>query len=98
MRYIFLPALLLFISGSALAVHVDPNAPDGVAARYFADGSNMYALCTNGYAYRIGSCDNCPWVPLYMGADLPIPIVEILDWAPDFFTTHSGDIWGYLGI
>jgi len=89
MRYVFLPALLLFISGSAFAVPVDPNAPDGVAALFYAD-TYLMALDTNGQTWRHVNSEST-WV--LRAANLPIPISEVADWHPFFVLGNDGVMW-----
>ena len=100
MRHVLLPTLLLFIFGSALAVPVDPNALDGVAAITTAsiDGQSntvFLILCTDGKVYDLSGSGpyGYAWSPNNGFNDVPIPVSEILDWTPMGFRTHSGLIY-----
>jgi hypothetical protein len=95
--------LLGLLVGPSLAVPVDPNAEDGVAAIYPEnhDGftSNyVWVLRTNGEVWRYDN--NGVWRqsgidPNLSGGDLtvPVPVIEIADWTPGYFVTHSGTHW-----
>jgi hypothetical protein len=94
--------LLGLLVGASLAVPVDPNAEDGVAAIWpdnfdgFVRGF-VWVLRTNGEVWRY----DCEGVWRQSGVDpnlsgdltVPVPVTEIADWTPSFFTTHSGTRW-----
>jgi hypothetical protein len=94
--------LLGLLAGASHAVPVDPNAEDGIAAIYpqSDDGNTrgyVWVLRTNGEVWRFDK----DGIWLQSGVDpnlhgdltVPVPVAEIADWMPSYFTTHSGTRW-----
>lgn len=87
---IVLVLLCLLAATSALAVPVDPDAADGVAA-----WSGTSVLCTSGEVYFFVVPEQ-RWVLDYDGAiNPPVPVNEIADWSVNTFTTISGEHWAF---
>ena len=83
--------LLGLLAGPSLAVPVDPNAEDEVAAYLQTGVSLPMILRTNGEVYRY-DYDLEVWVR-HETYDVPVPVSEIADWALNCFTTHDGEWW-----
>jgi hypothetical protein len=89
MKALVAVALLLASTAPVIAVPVDLNAPDGIAARQI-EVNSMIVLCTDGRVFSINTYDRV-WT--FLGDDLPVPIVEIADWHLNFIRTHDGALW-----
>jgi hypothetical protein len=79
------------VATSVLAVPLDLNNPQGVAAVYTAtsDGTTAggyYLVCTdgNGYCFVGGTPQ---WAPFVAS---PVPLAEVADWTPWFMHTTDG--------
>ncbi len=80
--------LLLIFSTPMLAVPVDPNAPNEIAAFSIDD---VILLRTNGEVYDYDYPTHT-WV-LNSRLEVPVPVADIADWQTDCFITHGSDWW-----
>ena len=86
MRTTILTLCLVLLAGSAWAVPVDPNAPDGVAAIY-----DTWILFTDGkvLGWDVGS-------GIWKVRDpLPVSVPEIRDWSMLFIVTNDGRYFSF---
>lgn len=91
--YVCAGILMLAWALAASAVPVDPNAPDGIAAR-FVGGDVVYVLCTSGEVHWHSLAPNPSWRLLDpYPAESPVPLSEIADWGVRSLVTFSGNIW-----
>jgi len=82
---------VLVLAASSLAVPVDPNAEDGVAAIIY-NGGTANALCTNGEVWTF----NDYWNRL-SHMDPPVPVSDIADWDYSGFIHVNGEYWYWSG-
>jgi len=99
---------LLALPALTLAVPVDPDAPDGVAAALRIEPSGTYILCVSGEIWRMNPVAGMgPWESV--SDTLPIPVSEIQDWthravikAVDgttwLWVLISEDSWGWEAV
>ena len=92
MKTLLTIAMLLIISGSTLAVPVDPNASSGIAA-WESEGDHLYVLTTGGELLYLHAPIAATWES--HGLYLPdgIQVADIADWSRQWLMTHDGTIW-----
>ncbi len=83
-------ALLLIIACSALAVPVNPDSPNGVAATLIG-GQTIWVLCANGAEY-VWSWNDTEWT--FIGDNLPVPVDQIAEWSRYIIITVDGQMYG----
>jgi hypothetical protein len=81
------------VATSALAVPLNLNNPNGIAAIYTSSENSISAgayfiVCTdgNGYYCDSGLCGQ-GWVPFIAA---PVPLAQVSDWTPWLLTTFDG--------
>ena len=84
--------VVLCWSSVSVAIPVNPDAPDEIAALYLPDHNmSVRILRTNGEVWEL---DNDTWTWEHSQFfSVPVPVSEIADWFPASFQTHSGDVW-----
>lgn len=87
MRRMIATFVLLSIAGTAGAVQLDLDNPNGIAAMWsWGEGSGIvvYVVCTDGSGFR-GTGGT--WQP---STAAPVPLAEIADWTPMVCYTTDG--------
>lgn len=98
--------LTMAFAHSALAVPVDPSAPNGIAAQIVRvtgaspEGCFRWVLCGDGTIYEFtGSMySSVPGQWRVFDRPLPVAVSEIADWSLEVLHTRSGGIWIWLSM
>ena len=93
MRFVIV-LVCLVVTGSALAVPVDPNAPDGIAASLMG-GSFWYVLTTSGELWYKSCSVEDPWRLDQKSLPPGVSVSEIAEWKYTWIVTHDGTVWAY---
>ncbi len=94
-KFMYVCAGVLILSGSVMAVPVDPNAPDGIAA-YYAEDMQFTVLTTDGIMLAPGAANT--WEPLAFGLPDGVSVFDIADWFGRYWLiTHDGTVWRATG-
>jgi len=92
MRLTITIVAVALLAASAVAVPVDPEAPDGIAA-----WKDVTVLCTSGEVFYFDD-DALAWLQIHDGRlNVPIPVEQIADWSYTTFVSISGDRWRWAG-
>jgi hypothetical protein len=87
---LLLIVICLVLAAPAWSVPVDPDNPDGIAARFVWNGGDIWVLDTVGRAWKLDG----QWEWLRQeDYDPPMPLTEIVDWQPCFIISDTGDWW-----
>jgi hypothetical protein len=82
------------IAAPALAVPVDPDATNGVAAEIFLGADSHYwALTTSGDTWRLYGNHSDGWENMLVGLPPGVGVADIADWNILWVITHDGTIW-----
>lgn len=89
--------VVLLMGASALAVAVDAEDRDGIAAVMGYSGTFLI-LCTDGQMYALANTDSesAEWEPFTYSLPLPVPLGDIADFGIGRLETRSGEHWIYV--
>lgn len=88
---------LLALAAPAIAVPVNPNAPDQIAAVYWSSFS-CYVLRTNGELWSFSFQTGWEQQSGDLASPLPVPLAEIADWELYALVTQAGERWILRGM
>ena len=91
MRTTILTLCLVMLAGSAWAVPVDLNSPDGVAS-FFTEDDFFFAVLTDGTVYTFEFEGWNAW--RFWGDLSAFPLTEIIDYRGRFIQKSDGTWWG----
>jgi hypothetical protein len=88
---------ILLMGASALAVPVDADDPNGIAAVMGYSGTFLI-LCTDGQMYALANpeSESAMWEPFTYSLPLPVPLADIADFGIGRLETNSGEHWIYV--
>lgn len=101
MRSVLAALVLAGLPAIALAVPVNPTAPDQVAAITGDTGYSVAVLRTNGEVWvNSGSLTDNAWrrcdgTASSYNMTLPVPVSEVVDWTYFYFLTNAGVLWHF---
>jgi hypothetical protein len=96
MRALLVIIVALCATDISMAVSVDPNAPNGIAAQEFSVGAisvNRLVLCTDGTVHEVSvyfTDSSSSWVAK---AAIPVAIAQVQDWSRNAIVTHDGRVF-----
>ncbi len=90
MKILLYLLVLCTLPACVVAVPVDPDSPDGIAANL-----GLTVLCTDGTVWLSQTSPFTVWVEHSIPGYLPLPVTvaEMRDWLDSVIVTISGDIY-----
>lgn len=101
MKFAIYLSILMALACAAVAVPVDANAPDGIAAVYLGGVGGIpgneffFALCTTGEVWVAGASGVGPlnWAQNPSFLRITVPVSTIADWTPYYYVKIDGSRW-----